>query len=124
MNTPSVKTIADALHIDTAHARAIKNLITGETRAPNDPDTVCHQSHKIAAIMDECARIGRFYGVEYQAAKADRDDCINGHGISYLNAGDVYAGTLIYDHENGRYYATSVGDYIERPSVAARFNDE
>lgn len=120
MNTPSIKTIAEGLNLDRDQARQIKDLISGKTEPENVPSH-CHYSHKIAAILEACNTIGEFAGVEYIADKRDQDNYIDAYGLSYLNAGDTYTPTLIYDHAAGRYFVTSIGDILENPRHARRF---
>ena len=49
----------------------------------------------------------RGFGIEYAAITAA------GRGFEYVNMGDVYAATLIYDNETGRFHVTSYGDMVE-----------
>ena len=51
------------------------------------------------------------FGVEY--CESIDDDYFKQYGIEYVNTGDVYNATIVYDYSNGRYYVTTMGDYIE-----------
>jgi len=114
MNTPSIKTLNERLRLTPEQARQIKDLISGKTRPENMPNN-CHYSHKIAAILEACNAIGEFSGLEYIADKRDKNNYASCYGLSYLNAGDMYINTLIYDHDTGRYSVKSLGDILEKP---------
>ena len=58
--------------------------------------------------------IGGTCGVGYIAHKDDTSH--ESYGIEYLNIGDPYAATIIYDHRSGRYRVSSWGDIVERHS--------
>lgn len=58
------------------------------------------------------------HGVEYIAHE---DDASHGvYGLWYLNAGDSYSATIIYDHRVSRYRVASWGDIVERHSCYDR----
>jgi hypothetical protein len=52
------------------------------------------------------------HGVEYIESLTDTSR--NREGLSYVNMGDTYMTTLIYDHGKGRFLVTSWGDIVER----------
>ena len=60
---------------------------------------------KIDKILEGC-------GVEY-TQEAVIESYHEFNGIEYVNMGDSYITTLIYDHRLMRYYISSWGDYIE-----------
>lgn len=51
------------------------------------------------------------YGVEYIESVKDTQHEIL--GISYLNAGDTYANTVIYDWQKEKWFINSYGDIVE-----------
>lgn len=64
-----------------------------------------HNSHTASDVMEEAERLfpdlGTF-GVEGFC------DDVGNHGVSYLNAGDPYAQTIIFRSNSGRF---SIGDW-------------
>jgi predicted dehydrogenase len=67
------------------------------------------------AIMDA-------HGIEYLSpAEGDRDYSVyGGNGASYVNIGDTYDGTLLYDEKKQNFYATSWGDFVEQAERRGR----
>lgn len=53
-------------------------------------------------------------GVEY--IKHRRDTSRTSHGLDYLNTGESYQQTLIYDHYLERFRIDGIGDLLEMPS--------
>ena len=54
-------------------------------------------------------------GMEYVAHRLD--DRHGSHGLTFLNTGDTYTATIIYDHHRGTLAVTSWGDIVEsRPN--------
>lgn len=53
------------------------------------------------------------FGAEYAASV--NDSMFKARGVSYVNMGDVYNVTVLYDHAKGRFlYNTTLGDVVER----------
>lgn len=110
MNTPSVKTLLKAFpHIDRKTAQAVKLAMIEDQPAPRDWHTngrrIDRQMHRINELLE-------MHGVEY-AASTDVT-MTSAAGLEYCNAGDMYAVTVIYDREKGRFIVSTVGDVIER----------
>jgi hypothetical protein len=114
---PSIKTIetmlADALekeHGDNAHNIAMQ--IRAAIEKAVDPGTV-------DAALDTCNALLKCYGVE-----AIRDNQWDGYycdiGLLYVNMGDTYAATVVYDTRRDAFYITSWGDIVE--SETKRFD--
>ena len=55
------------------------------------------------------AELGGSYGVEFTA------------GLYYINVGDTYKATIIFDTKSRKFYSMSLGDFIEWQHV--RFED-
>ena len=71
------------------------------------PKTYDIRLHVLDSIAEAC-------GVEYIA---HRDDSFTEvYGLEYLNTGDPYVSTIIYDHRVSRYRVASWGDIVERHS--------
>lgn len=51
------------------------------------------------------------FGVEY--IRSERDDQWGGHGAYYVNLGDTYVPTILFDLDRERVWASSWGDWVE-----------
>jgi len=116
----SVNRIAEYLAIDKAQAKQVRavlelNLRKGE-RVGGFEDTapdyeIWHDSpsrklYILNRILDG------FHGVESIRSRDDRFDTFL--GIAYLNTGDSYAGTIMYDYGRRKWILSSWGDVVER----------
>lgn len=73
--------------------------------------------------LDRCQRIltitnalinsrkGLAFGVE--TIRSTKDTMLDFNGLEYVNLGDTYDCTLVYDHAKARFYVTSWGDIVE-----------
>ena len=61
------------------------------------------------------------HGIEYEAS--EDDEIFNPRGIDYINTGDVYNNTVIFDRTTYRYYVTTLADYLEKPRNRRRFSN-
>lgn len=103
MRLPSVKTIQERLMIEK------------------------HTAESVRAVMEEYrANDGRLCA---ENALARIDTLINGHGVEfiqsrqdtmrrflgldYVNMGDTYRCTVLFDHSTGRFDVACWGDYVE-----------
>lgn len=59
-------------------------------------------------------------GVEYIAHKDDGFRCDEMMGLSYVNHGDTYVETIIFDHNSGRFILGDWGSIVERRSCYVR----
>jgi hypothetical protein len=102
MGYPSIKTLTDRLNIRPDTAKAIR-------RAMEDY-TVKSALDNINAFLDG-------FGVESigDHSRPEFD------GIEYVNLGDTYAPTVMFDHRSGRYIVGCWGDLVERQP--RRFRD-
>lgn len=121
---PPVKKIAEALNIDATKAKLIRAVIKGE-RSPLDvnvaPLTVawsekCYHAPKLReCIVKACDEIAGTYGAE---VIDPQEDWKEGYPrLEYLNTGDTYSATLIFDFDTMRVYIASWGDVAERFEV-------
>lgn len=61
------------------------------------------------------------HGVEYMRDERDDINYRDMYGIEYVNMGDSYVETVIYDHSARRFRFMSLGDLIE--SMPRRFKE-
>lgn len=71
------------------------------------PKTYDVRLHVLDSIAETC-------GVEYIEHEDDTFHTV--YGLDYLNTGDSYTRTIIYDHSKGRYIVAAWGDIVERHS--------
>ena len=101
---PSVKRMVDFLKIPKVHAAAVKARMD---------DGVPYKA--ILEVVDELMDGN---GVEYIDSHADT--MRSQDGLSYVNLGDTYDTTLLYDHKTGRFSVGSWGDIVEKQPARFR----
>jgi hypothetical protein len=113
---PSVKTLDSAF---PGHGKELRKVLemnrsqlsehpAGAARLSachNPPKTYDLRLHVLDSIAETC-------GVEYIAHKDDTFHEV--YGLEYLNTGDTYTRTIIYDHNKSRYLVSSWGGIVER----------
>jgi hypothetical protein len=111
---PSAKRIAEALTIDLVLARRIKGMMLGDLNSKriveeeNIPDRkYMDRPRRILSIANKYS--DRF-GVECILRKDDVF-CLN--VVEYVNMGETYQDTLLYDYKTNRFYVTSWEDFVE-----------
>lgn len=110
MNTPSIKTLLKAFpHITKETAHAVKRAMIEDQPAPREWYS---QGNKTDRQLETLNALLEGHGVTY-AASSD-DTTTKAYGIEYVNMGDMYTVTVIYDRKKGRFIVATVGDIIER----------
>lgn len=73
-------------------------------------------------ILTVADRMMDAHGVEYLSpAEQDPDHSVyGGNGAYYVNTGETYNGTLLYDEKKMNFYATSWGDFVEQAERRGR----
>jgi hypothetical protein len=61
---------------------------------------------------DFLQRLGKSHGVEYIRHKDDSQHQV--YGVSYLNVGEAYYPTILFDHARGTFSIGAWGDMMER----------
>jgi len=87
---PAVKTMSEGLRISKADAKRLKDMM--DTGAPR--------------ILQAADKMMNGHGVERISGV--------GGGLMYVNMGDTYDTTLIYDYKTNRFVVSSWGDIVER----------
>lgn len=110
MSFPTVKTIAARLKVDDGTAKRVRALMDGS----RDP-----LEYKGVQCVDLQGHMSR---IERQLHAIDIE--IDGHGVEpvvddtvvmeYINLGDTYDTTVIYDYTRSRWLVMSWGDWVER----------
>ena len=112
MRFPSLKTLRECMpyhDCDHARMRAIAKMTRAQlienSNAARERDASSYHPHKTHTLQMEALNdASGLHGVECMRSH-------NGEYAEYLNAGDSYAGTIIY--WRGSYRCTSIGDFIE-----------
>lgn len=110
----SAERLQAALNIDPERAERLRALVKGKVK----PEMTAHPSgnryaNLIDAIMQSANALLHGYGVE--AIQGDWVDGFWGSTIAlYVNTGDTYRPTLLYDVYADRFALTSWGDWYEK----------
>ena len=102
--SPSVKTLEKKLNVNTGTAESIRGLI----RACWTYDEIDLSLKLIDEIIGGC-------GIEpIRSEYADFDDYYGDTIALYVNMGDTYDTTIVYDTINGKWFCCSWGDFYEQ----------
>jgi hypothetical protein len=94
---PSLKTLDDRLNLGGEEGKSLKYFM---------------QAGQRKAALDYADELLGGHGIEYIAS--EQDTMRSREGIEYVNMGDTYDTTLIYDYKTGRFYVGAWGDWVER----------
>lgn len=73
------------------------------------------RSHEeVDAVLDEANKLLDAYGIEAIECNRQVDRYYFDINLLYVNTGDTYNTTLMYDTYEGRFYVTTMGDWVER----------
>ena len=104
---PSVKTLCARLGCDSRIAGAVRHVL----KMNNRTDLEINDTLKTVSVLLHG------YGVEYLPSKLDTYS--KGVGLEYVNMGETYAPTILYDCLRKRFICGSWGDIVE--SAPTRF---
>lgn len=119
MRLPSIRTLESAF---PGHGRALRRLLEDDRAVREHPAAIARRAECFPSptLLDLRLRAlnaeAETCGVEYIA---HRDDGMRDiYGLEYLNTGDTYATTIIYDHSRGSWRVGCWGDVVEaRPNL-------
>lgn len=103
---PTVKRMMGVLNISREDAQRIRDTM---------------EKKSVLSVFRLAEKILDGSGIEYIAATDDDQYSLN--GLEYVNVGDPYTATVMYDHKTGRYKIGGWGDVIERDR-SGRFETE
>ena len=119
---PSVKRLVDALKITPEKARTARGLIQGAIRTKDEKlfpksnrlfDRCHHPMRRLDRIIECLNELLEMHGVEYVSSGEQQMD--GSHIVAeYLNSGDTYSMTLLFNHRSEAFSLTTWGDFIER----------
>lgn len=112
-----VETIAKRLNITVEQAATIKGIIKGNI----DPEgfksvqswvAQCYNKpSKLELKLEAINEVLEGFGIEY--IESSNDDFNDSQGLSYVNLGDTYVNTVIFDHSDNTWNYCSWGDIVE-----------
>lgn len=108
MSSPGKKRIMEAFP-------ELSGEVVGRFKKLADKDKIISALRHIDSHMDGS------YGLEY--IKSKDDTWCDTWGIEYVNVVDSYTTTLYWDMKQNSIMLGTIGDHIEKPSVARRFSD-
>jgi hypothetical protein len=100
---PSTKTIGDFLNLDSAQAHRLKQAISD-----------AHDHESVDAALDLANELMGAHGVEAIRGDYHVDRYYFDTVALYVNTGDSYTGTLLYETDRDRFLVTSWGEWVER----------
>src|SRR6266571_8032193 len=98
---PSVKTLCARLGCDSTIAGAVRHVLNMNNRT----DAEINDTLKTVSVLLHG------YGVEYLPSKLDTYS--KGVGLEYVNMGETYTPTILYDCLTNRFICASWGDIVE-----------
>lgn len=126
-SAPSKKKIMQSLHVSEDTAETVRGLIRGDVPtldAERFPKSNAYFSRcyntlpRLARILECLNELLEMHGVE-----AIGEVRTYGPPAEYLNAGDTYAATLVFDHLAGNFKLTSWGDWLEKNESKPAFRN-
>lgn len=120
---PSVKTIMRRLSITRDKAKIIRGLIDYNISPFSNgfPKTqawarACYnppEDFDVYAVLSAISEVIDGYGVESITSNRYIDNYYQYCCLQYVNMGDTYENTVVYDTERSLYYIMSYGDWVE-----------
>jgi hypothetical protein len=122
LRAPSVKRLVDALKITPEKAMIARGLIQGIVRTKDEKlfpksnklfNRCHHPMWRLDRILECLNELLEMHGVEYVSNGEQQMD--GSHIVAeYLNSGDTYSMTLLFNHRSGAFSLTTLGDFVER----------
>lgn len=97
---PTVDSLEQKLNLSHEAALAVRK----RAKKGFAVDRGVHWSHAVNSFMDELSRLGEFSGAESLYPEKPE--------LYYLNAGDTYASTLIYNYNHNTIRIGCLGDMV------------
>lgn len=113
---PTPTNLRDVLKLERGWTQAARVLKDAERSfRPQDIE-------KAMEYVEECmgGAKGGVFGIESIETGEYQGGYFSGSGALYLNTGDTYNTTLLYDVEEDRFYITTWGDWVEAEEARGR----
>lgn len=112
--TPSRKRLREELDLTSQQAREVKEILKEAATTT--------QGRRIEKALLDISDIIDGFGVEsIRVGSEDYSGYWGDAAAAYINTGDIYNATVIYDVDRDRFYLTSVGDWREAAERGRRF---
>ena len=119
-NFPSIGRIQKFFGIDNAKAETVRGLLDRSIDPESLPiiknwlKTMQHEPRKIEKIMEALNVTLEMFGIEAIRFEDWIDNYYCDICATYLNTGDTYAPTILYDTKNKKFILTTFGDFVEK----------
>lgn len=114
---PSQKALISSLNIAAEQATTVRGLIRGEI-CTRDTEKFPKSNSYFSKCYHEPCRLARILECLNECIGAHGVECIGeartyGPPAEYLNTGDTYSATILFDHIAGNFKLTTWGDWYE-----------
>ena len=122
---PSQRALVAAFGEDTGEA--LRRLLDGRTDPITVPATAawvaqCYNAPRASELVENaCNAVLGGFGCEAIEAKGAWSDFYYSFVAGYINLGDTYATTLLFDYYRGSVYICSWGDWVETSERTKRY---
>lgn len=101
---PRAARLTEILRTDGAGGQGVWHALDKARRRP-------YTAENVRKALQDCDLWLESHGIEYAAST--HDTLHTSDGLEYVNAGDTYTPTVIFDWRTRRFLFTSLGDLIE-----------
>ena len=116
----TIKSLVEKLNITLDQAHKLRALIAGKAD-PRNYDSVdqwynsCYYKPcDTELVLAACNEVLGGFGVEYIEHESDGFDFFSLCGLSYVNLGDTYKTTIIYNHAKDKFVINCWGSFVEK----------
>ena len=119
---PSVKTLMSVLSVDKDVAKKVRLALEGPGALPKDHEKYAKHYNPPSLLDRKLDAIDEL--IEGFGTEAIRGPWVGGYWgdtvAVFIEMGDVYNGTILFDVERETFYATTVGDWVETAENTGR----
>lgn len=119
---PQKKILIDRLGLTDEQAQKVQNILNGTTdlmtiEAARERQWEAYNDHEpLTLALEALNELLEGFGVEYIRHEDDGYAVGDQYGIEYVNQGDTYAATIMYDHARNCWRVGDWGSIVERSS--------
>ena len=125
---PSRRALVTAFGADKGNA--LRRLLDGRTDPESIPATAawiaqCYNRPRVSELIEHaCNVVLEGYGTEAIRATGQWDSYYGDIVAGYVNLGDTYITTLLFDYDRNAAYVCSWGDWVETSERTRRYRFE
>ena len=125
---PSQKTLVAAFGPEIG--KRVRRLLDGRTDPATVPETAawiaqCHNRPRVSELIEHACNVAvGGCGMEVIRASGAWDSFYCDAVAGYVNTGETYATTLLFDYDRRAVYVTSYGDWVETSERTRRYSFE